>query len=165
MKLRLAKHGEKNKIMSIIDQAKAYLKEQNIDQWQTGYPDLACVKQDIKNQKGYFLVDKNEILGYVCIDFDGEPAYNELNGTWLSDEKYVVAHRVALESSYRQKGLSTQLFQLVEEIAIQNGIKSFRIDTHRDNKIMQHAITKYGFQYCGSTNYANRPRIAYEKLL
>lgn len=26
---------------------------------------------------------------------------------------------------------------------------NIRIDTHRDNRIMQHNILKYGFSYCG----------------
>jgi len=32
---------------------------------------------------------------------------------------------------------------------------NIRIDTHRDNRIMQHVISKYGFTYCGIIYLAN----------
>ena len=37
-----------------------------------------------------------------------------------------------------------------------------RIDTHRDNKIMQTLLAKNGFQYCGVIRLTNgEPRLAY----
>ena len=32
---------------------------------------------------------------------------------------------------------------------------SIRVDTHKDNHIMQHNIEKHGFTYCGIINLAN----------
>jgi hypothetical protein len=40
-----------------------------------------------------------------------------------------------------------------------------RIDTHGDNKVMQHLVTKLGFVHCG-TIYVEEddyPRLAFEK--
>ena len=38
-------------------------------------------------------------------------------------------------------------------------------DTHRDNTIMQHLITKHGFTYCGIILLANGDeRLAYQKI-
>ncbi len=43
-------------------------------------------------------------------------------------------------------------------------IKHLRIDTHQDNKIMQHVILKNGFTYCGIIYTGDgSPRLAYEK--
>jgi RimJ/RimL family protein N-acetyltransferase len=42
---------------------------------------------------------------------------------------------------------------------------NIRIDTHRDNTIMQHLLSKYGFQYCGIIYLANGDeRLAYQYL-
>ena len=42
---------------------------------------------------------------------------------------------------------------------------NLRIDTHRDNHIMQHCIRKAGFQYCGIIYLANGDeRLAYQML-
>ncbi len=44
-------------------------------------------------------------------------------------------------------------------------MSNFRIDTHNDNKIMQHVIEKNGFIRCGIIYVKDgSPRIAYEKI-
>ena len=43
---------------------------------------------------------------------------------------------------------------------------NIRIDTHRDNTIMQHVIQKHGFSYCGIIYLANGDeRMAYQKVI
>ena len=42
---------------------------------------------------------------------------------------------------------------------------NIRIDTHKDNQIMQHNIKKHGFVYCGIIYLANGDeRLAYQRL-
>lgn len=44
-------------------------------------------------------------------------------------------------------------------------IPHLRIDTHEDNKVMQHVLEKYGFVRCGIVYVSDgSPRIAYELL-
>ncbi|MBP5619849.1 MAG: N-acetyltransferase, partial [Bacteroidaceae bacterium] len=44
--------------------------------------------------------------------------------------------------------------------------RNIRIDTHRDNSIMQHNIGKHGFAYCGIILLANGDeRLAYQKII
>ena len=46
------------------------------------------------------------------------------------------------------------------------GYKSIRIDTHRDNCIMKHILTKYGFTECGVIYLeSGDPRDAYHLTL
>ena len=43
---------------------------------------------------------------------------------------------------------------------------NIRIDTHRDNKIMQHNILKHGFTYCGIIYLlSGDERLAYQKIV
>lgn len=166
--LRLAEQGEEAAAMEIIDQAKAFLKYQGIDQWQTGYPDHGCIRGDILSRKGYFLLDSAEnILGYLCIDFDGEPAYKELRGSWLSqgDTGYAVVHRLAFADAARGKGFAGEVFRLVEHKCAENHIRSIRCDTDADNQIMKNLLVKNGFTYCGTIWFDNSVKIAYEKIL
>lgn len=163
MIIRKANSDEVNVAMEIIDMAKSLLKASGIDQWQDRYPDFECISEDIKVGRGYFLEDENDILGYLCIDFDGEPAYDDLNGKWSSDEKYVVVHRLAFSDSARDKGISGLVFKMVEDISRKNGISYFRIDTDEGNKRMQHILKKNGFKYCGTIIFDGSEKIAFDK--
>lgn len=166
--LRKAIANEAAIAMELIDQAKAFLKEQGIDQWQKGYPDAACIQHDIMQGKGYFMLDSEaRIVAYMCIDFDGEPAYDSLNGAWLTsrDTPYAVVHRLAVDRLCRGKGLASRAFELVERLCMERAVSSIRIDTDADNAIMRHLLQKNGFTYCGLIRFDNSDKIAYEKLL
>ena len=163
MELRAVKLEDVPTAMTIINEAKAHLKSQGIDQWQTGYPDDACIEKDVLDQKGFFVVEQENILGYLCIDYDGEPAYKDLRGTWHTSEKYVVVHRMAFQQEARGKGISTAVFQMVENMSRARGITAFRVDTDADNKKMQHILKKNGFLYCGTIWFDNSEKIAFDK--
>lgn len=164
IKLRAASSEEIQTAVEIINMAKKHLKEQGIDQWQTGYPDYACIKQDILSQKGFFIAEDKTILGYLCIDYNGEAAYDNINGKWSASEKYVVVHRMALAENARGKGISNLVFQLVEQMSKKLGINYFRVDTDSDNKKMRHILNKNGFTYCGTIRFDNSEKIAFDKL-
>lgn len=166
--LRRAEEKELTIAMELIDQAKAFLKEQGIDQWQTGYPDAACIQRDVTQGKGYFMLDSEAgIVAYMCIDFDGEPAYDGLNGTWLTgqDAQYAVVHRLAVDRSCRGKGLASRAFELIERMCVERAVNSIRIDTDADNAIMKHLLQKNGFIYCGLIRFDNSDKIAFEKAV
>lgn len=150
--------------MNIINEAKRHLKEQGIDQWQNGYPDENCIRDDAKLEKGYFIKENEEVLGYLCIDFSGEEAYKTLKGRWNSNDDYVVVHRMAFSESARGKNLSDKIFGLVEKMSTEKGINYFRIDTDEANKKMQHILKKNGFSYCGTVNFDNSEKIAFDKI-
>ena len=44
--------------------------------------------------------------------------------------------------------------------------RNIRIDTHRDNRIMQHVLEKFGFTYCGIIYLlSGDERLAFQKEL
>ena len=62
-----------------------------------------------------------------------------------------------------------QIHGLVQKVVAfcEQQTKHLRIDTHHDNKVMQHVIEKNGFTRCGTIYLLTEngdPRIAYEKL-
>lgn len=166
-KLRRAKAQEAALAMGLIDQAKAFLKSQGIDQWQKGYPDMACIQRDVEYGKEYFMADANgDIAAYMCIDFDGEPAYDDLKGSWLTPEPdYVVVHRLAVASALRGRGLAAKAFALVQEMGMERGVRSIRVDTDEDNIIMKRVLNTSGYTYCGTICFDNSVKIAYEKII
>lgn len=165
--LRKAQPQEFGQAMELIEQGRAYLKAQGIDQWQQGYPDADCIRGDLAAGKGYFFTDGKEILGYLCIDLDGEPAYQDIKGSWLTGRNagYMVIHRLAFDAKCRGRGLAAQVFRLAESMCREIGIGSIRIDTDEENKIMQRVLEKSGFLFCGTIWFANSIKIAFEKKI
>ena len=77
----------------------------------------------------------------------------------MSDDIYGTIHRVAGDG--RIHGVLAMAVQFCEQ-----SINHLRIDTHNDNKIMQHVIEKNGFKRCGIIHVNDgSERIAYENLV
>ena len=163
--LKKAKRAQADISMGLIEEGRKYLKEQGSDQWQTGYPDRSVILEDIEKERGYLVTDGGAYLAYLCIDFQGEPAYDGLKGQWIGNFPYAVIHRLAVSSSYRGKGLSQTVFSLAEKECLKHSVYSLRADTDVKNTIMQHIFEKNGFRYCGTVWFAGSDKLAYEKLL
>lgn len=177
--LRKAELEELETAFGIIRQGREYLKMQGLDQWQGEYPDRESVRQDLAARKGYFLTDGVAAMAYLCMDFDGEPAYREIQGAWLTevDAPYLVIHRLAFDAAFRGKGLAKKVFELAaalcreqnvlgqEQTSEHQKIVSIRVDTDPANQIMQKALERAGFVYCGRIWFAGSDKLAYEKIL
>ena len=115
--------------MEIIKEGKKFQEEQGFTQWTDDYPDTDTIRSDIENIKGYVLKMEGKIAGYMCIDFDGEPAYDDIQGKWRSEGPYAVIHRMAFRKEFRGRGLTDITFKLIEDLCIENDIHYIRVDT------------------------------------
>lgn len=167
MEFRQAKISDLDQIVEIIELSKKYLKETKVDQWQDGYPAKEDLRRDIENRNSYVLTNKDEIVATTVISLDGESTYNSIfNGEWITNEDYIVMHRVAVHDKYKGKGIFKELIKEAEVLALNKGISSIKIDTHRDNISMQRAVVKNDFQKCGIIYLEDgSERIAFEKVL
>ncbi len=166
MKLTPVLPHQAGTVLNFIEQAKAHLKTQGIDQWQQGYPNLEAVLQDVAERNAWFMTVDGTPVGYLCLAWEGEPIYATLDGAWLQNGAYVVVHRFTVGAAYRGKGYATAAFAAVEEVCRQSGIPAMRVDTHSHNTEMQRVLEKAGFTLCGTVHYpTSGPRLAFEKLV
>ncbi|MDH2335868.1 GNAT family N-acetyltransferase [Clostridium perfringens] len=167
MEFRQAKISDLDQIVEIIELSKKYLKETKVDQWQDGYPEKEDLRRDIESGNSYVLTNKDEIVATTVISLDGESTYNSIfNGEWITNEDYIVMHRVAVHDKYKGKGIFKELIKEAENLALNKGISSIKIDTHRDNISMQRAVVKNDFKKCGIIYLEDgSERIAFEKVL
>lgn len=152
-------------IITFINDAKEFLKSKGVDQWQGEYPNRQSIEDDIAKETGYLIAENGIAVGYCCVDFGGESAYDDLAGEWLSFGDYAVLHRLTVSGKYRSKGFADAAFSLAEKIALENGVFSIKTDTHEDNKTMRYLLNKNGYTYCGRVSYPQGDRIAFEKIL
>jgi GNAT superfamily N-acetyltransferase len=165
MILRKATITELAPIWEILQDAIAQRKKDGSTQWQDGYPNPATIKEDINKGNAYVLVQDDLIIAYAAIIFGIEPAYEAIQGNWLSNNNYAVVHRVATANEFKGKGIASQLFLLIEALCIQNNIFSIKVDTNFDNKPMLRILEKLNYTYCGEVFFRGASRKAFEKLL
>lgn len=163
--LEPAKMEEAGLCNEILDMGRKFQREQGFVQWTDDYPSLDTVREDIEKKRGYVLKVDGTVAAYMCVDFGGEPAYDDIEGAWLSDRPYVVSHRMAFHKDFRGRGLTKVAFRKIEEMSLQKGVTSFRVDTGFENQRMQHVLERLGFVKCGVIQYEGSGRLAYEKLL
>jgi len=165
MILRKATLQELPTIWVILQQAIEQRKQDGSEQWQYGYPNEQTVEDDIANGYAYVLSDQDVIIAYAAIIFDIEPAYTDIKGKWLTNDDYVVVHRVATSNAVKGTGVATHLFQAIEDVCIEQKVYSLRVDTNFDNVPMLKILEKLSYTYCGEVFFHGKSRKAYEKVL
>ena len=65
MEFRCSQSTEIDRCWEIIQEARQYLKDQGIDQWQNEYPDRNSVAGDVMKGNGYVITENGRIIGYA----------------------------------------------------------------------------------------------------
>lgn len=159
--VRLAKKSELQRILQIFSIAKDFMHNNgNTTQWNGSYPDEETLLADINNGQLFVIADDDTDYIYGCFALIGgeDPTYEHIDGKWKSDTYYGTIHRIASDGT--RKGVFDECVRFAR-----TKYDHLRVDTHKDNKPMQHVILKNGFEYTGII-YLNdgSPRIAYEWL-
>ena len=158
--IREARPTDMAEIMKVMDAAKKIMRSSgNIRQWTDGYPSEAVILSDMETHGGFVVEDDGKVVGYFAFLPSPELTYAGIyEGQWLDDEEpYHVIHRIA---SYPDAhGIFSSIMDFCFSLD-----PNIRIDTHRDNHIMQHNIAKHGFTYCGIISLVSGDeRLAYQK--
>ena len=158
--IRQATSSDLSHIMVIYAHARRFMAEHgNPTQWGNTRPTEADISARIARNELFVLEGSDGIHGVFAFILGEDPTYHVIeNGQWLSDAPYGTIHAVASDGSIH--GFLTQIVMYCLQT-----IRHLRIDTHPDNLIMQHVITKNGFTKCGIIYVADgTPRLAYERL-
>jgi len=161
MYIRKTETTDLDDVMRIYEDARKFMKENgNPHQWKDNYPDKELIIKDIEEGKSYVCIDDGDIAGVFFFSIGPDPTYlNIYQGNWLNDEPYGVIHRIA--SSNRKKGVATFCLNWCFD-----KWPNIRIDTHRDNIIMQNFLIKNGFTQCGIIYLEDGDeRLAYQKKI
>ena len=163
MEIRHSREDDLPVIMRIYSYARQFMAEHgNPNQWgPTNWPPERLIRSDIAAGNSYVCIHDNRIVGTFFFQSgkDIEPTYRIItDGSWLNDNAYGVIHRLAADGTVKGIGQFCINWAFVQ-------CGHLRADTHGDNIVMQHLLTKCGFEHCG-TIYVEEddyPRLAYEK--
>jgi hypothetical protein len=156
--IRPATEADIPAVLPVFEAAKAIMRaDGNHEQWGApGFPGDALLLRDIARGGGFVIesvipsVAKESIVAYFALLPSPEPTYDVIDGAWLTDEPYGVIHRIA--SSPEVHGV----FSAIIDFAAAR-YPHLRIDTHRDNRIMQHLIDAAGFRIAASSGWKTAP--------
>lgn len=159
MVIQKAEKGQLDEIMAIYERARQFMEDHgNPTQWASTYPSKDMIMED--TEKGFMYVcmagEKVEAVFYYR-EGEEEDYARIYEGEWLDDKPYGVVHRIASAGTVKGAG-SFCLAWAYDQC------KNIRIDTHRDNVVMQNLLKKNGFEYCGIIYIRNgEERLAYQK--
>ena len=169
--VRKATYEDVPELMEVFGKAREIMRASgNMQQWSDGYPSEEIVRKDIEEGVCYVHCDRklNEetgkreerIIATMAFIPGPDPTYAKIhNGQWIDESPYYVIHRIAAAEPGHNVA-----FMLLDWAFLQTG--NIRIDTHKDNVIMQHILDKQGFTHCGMIYLANGdPREAYQMSL
>ena len=147
-------------IMEIYSYAREQMKKNgNPTQWGDNRPSRKTIENDIQLGNSYMIEENGIICGVFSFVLGEDKTYQVIEGKWLNDDQYGTIHRVA--SNGRVKGILEFCLRFCED-----KISNIRVDTHEDNKIMQHLLEKNGYIKCGIIYVDDgSPRIAYQKCV
>ena len=162
MYIRTATAADLPAIMTVLKAGRGImLASGNLFQWPEGYPTEEMVRRDIGPGYGKVMEEEGRVVAYFACIPSPDPTYAVIEGgAWLDDEKpYYVVHRIA--SFPEVHGVFKTMMEYLDTLT-----DNIRIDTHRDNKIMQNLLARHGFTYCGVIYLlSGAPRLAYQRVI
>ena len=135
-------------------------------QWDDTYPNAAVFEDDIALGQLWVADADGDIAGVTAITTEQYPEYADV-GMDIS-ETAIVTHRLAVSTRYRSQGIAALLLQQAEQVALDRGIKTLRIDTNTANEATNRLFPKLGYVFAGEIGLHFRPGLrfyCYEKRL
>ncbi|MBR4381119.1 MAG: N-acetyltransferase [Bacteroidaceae bacterium] len=148
-------------ILSLIEDGRRIMRSDgNIHQWDGNSPSASLIVRDIEQGFSYLCLEDGRAVGTFAFIPGPDPTYLKIyEGAWVETESpYYVIHRMA--STPESHGIFAATMDYCFQVT-----NNIRIDTHRDNHIMQHNLLKHGFKYCGIIYLFNGDeRLAYQRV-
>lgn len=144
--IRKARDEDFEKVCAVYVSAQRSMEAQKNPQWPKGHPSPEEIKSLIERDVLY-VVGEEPHAAFALVEGE-DPTYGYIEGAWSRDEPYLTIHRIASDGQI--KGVARTIFEFARDKH-----PYIRIDTHRKNKTMLHALEKFGFHACGVIYLAN----------
>lgn len=143
MRIRKTKPEELKLVMKLYENARSFMAAHgNPLQWGTSHPGEDLILRDIEEGNSYVCEEHGAVTAVFYYREGSDPTYARIyDGQWLNELPYGVVHRITSDGTVK----GTASFCLDWAFRQCGNLK---IDTHRDNYIMQHLLEKNGFRQC-----------------
>ena len=155
--IRLATNADLRRIFEVYAVARQLMRDSgNPHQWGDTFPPHDLLRSDIPQGQLYVVERDGVIHAAFALVFGEDPSYGSIEGTWRSDAPYATIHRLGSDGT---GGIFAEVIAFCRRKS-----PYLRIDTHHDNRVMQHIVVQHGFRESGVVYMFDdgTPRIAYE---
>ena len=151
MIIRKANKADLDNIMLMYKSCVKGMLANNIDQWDATYPNTGVIMEDLIAQS-YFVAEENSIIiGGINIDQNQDKTYLEINWEDTSDS-FLVVHRLGVKEEFWNKKIGKSLMLFTEELVIEKGLRSIRLDTYSGNPKAMKFYKRLGYKELGAIN-------------
>ncbi len=156
MNIRKAEERDVSRILEIYAYARVFMAANgNTTQWSGSYPGEDDVRADIAAGTLHVCEQEGKVTAVFALILGEDPYYAVIDGAWHAARPYGTIHRIASDGT--AKGMARFVFDWCAQ-----QIDYLRIDTHENNRPMQAAILRYGFQPCGIVQVRGGARLAFD---
>ena len=145
-----------NSIMQITKACAKHMINQQIFQWNEHYPNRNAFKNDVQRGELYVYVQNNICIGCIVITTIKDVEYIPIE--WLTKNKNIYIHRLAVHPKYQGKGIAQQMMTFAENFAKINGYFSVRLDTFSQNKRNQKFYETRGYKRLGNIYFPKQSK-------
>ena len=148
MIIRKANKTDLDNIMLMYKSCVKGMLANDIDQWDENYPNAGVIIEDLIAQT-YFVAEENSIIiGGINIDQNQDKTYLAMD--WQDKtNQFLVVHRLGVKEESWKKGIGKKLMIFAENLVVEKGLKSIRLDTYSGNPKAMEFYINLGYQQLG----------------
>lgn len=161
---RKAISSDINEIQAFVDKAKVVMDSQGIFQWDEIYPTVEDFAGDEANQELYV----GEVDGKLAVCFTLNKFQDEeyFSADWENKgDDFIVVHRLCVNPEFQGQGVGSQTCRYIEELALERGAASIKLDAFCENPISLSMYNKIGYKVKGYANWRKGRFKLMEKVL
>lgn len=154
-KIETGKMKDIDELETLYDELNDYLQEGiNYPGWlKSIYPIRETAEIGVHENNLFVLKIGDKIAGSFILNQKQEEAYNQVN--WqieVNDNQILVIHTLVVHPKFMKLGVSQKIMNFVKTYAMQNEIKSIRLDVAIQNTPAISLYEKCGYKYIGTVN-------------
>ena len=164
LKFLLAQREDLNTVMSIFTDATNEMNRSGIYQWDSIYPNINIIEEDIKKEQLYMGIYEGNIVSAYVLNQEHDEQYN--NGAWnYPNSTYYVLHRLCVSPQFQNRNIGTLTMLHIENEVKKMGADSIRLDVFTLNPYAIKLYEKLGYSKVGLTNWRKGTFYLMEKKL
>jgi ribosomal protein S18 acetylase RimI-like enzyme len=162
--ITLADHSHISSVMNVIHACTEAMRQAEIFQWDEIYPNREQIEEDVRGRTLYVALEKGICLGAVSLNEKQEDAYRQVE--WCGAEPALVIHRLCVDPAFQGLGIAGQLMGFAEDLALQRGYASIRLDAYSGNPKAVALYENRGYRRAGQVSFPRRdlPFYCFEKI-